>query len=184
MSGPGFSGTVMDPTGAPLAGASISSVPRVTRYTKLFAGSARTRSAKDGSFTLLVPPDPNLEIVASHANWALSAPERFEIVAGTERTDVELHLRVGGTITGIVYDGSGEAYEGAYLSVGSLRHFSHGGGTTQEVRTDSSGRFRVERVPPEEITIFATNHRGGLLARKVVSLAPREVLEVALGKKP
>lgn len=150
-------GLVLDPTGAPAARARVA--VRVGGASALRAQrDARTgESDAEGRFLLDKLPPGEIELVATHDAWAASAPATVQVRA-PERTDgVVLTLRLGGTLTGEIYDTRGEPVAGRDVHV-----FSISAGETQRLKSDDAGRFAAERLTPGNFQVVAEPTRAEL----------------------
>ncbi|MFN0242309.1 MAG: carboxypeptidase regulatory-like domain-containing protein [Planctomycetota bacterium] len=148
-------GLVLDPSGTPAARA---------RVAVRAGGASALRAPRDGRsgetdpqgrFVLDKLPPGEIELVATHDSWAASAPATVQVRA-PERTDgVVLALRLGGTLTGEVFDTRGEPVAGRDVHV-----FSISAGETQRLKSDGAGRFRAERLTPGNFQVVAEPTRA------------------------
>ena len=143
-------GMVVDPSGSPVAGASVSidHPGEPLRFRNDMDGLSDDR----GHFTLENVTGASVSLVARHTDWAASEPVAVDLAPGTSRADVLLHLRSGGRVTGEVFDAQGRAEAGQNVSLGGM-FFGFGG--EQATTTDGSGRFAFEHVTPGKITVTA-----------------------------
>ncbi|HEY6967677.1 MAG TPA: carboxypeptidase regulatory-like domain-containing protein [Candidatus Angelobacter sp.] len=128
-----LSGTVTNTSGAPIAGASVTS------------GSISARSAGDGSYTLLDVPAGSSTITASLSGYN-SASTQVTVVAGQNAVPaLQLAPINPGAITGSVVDSGAHPITGAAV---------RGDGLT--VMTNSSGSYTLNNVPAGSVTLTAS----------------------------
>ena len=149
-------GTVLDPDGKPLAGASISGL--VGPY----EGGSETLAGAEFTVTTLNPARPRY-LVASHAARKLAGAR---VVRGDEPGSLDLRLEPWGTVTGRLVDGDGHPIAGARIGMGYRGEGGAAvpglGGRSPEERllTDGDGRFRVEGVVPGLKAVFWATKQG------------------------
>ena len=81
-----------------------------------------------GRFSFDDVPSASSTLAASHESWAASEPFPVDVPPGATAEDVVLQLRVGGTITGEVYDEEGKPDAGQAVGAsGDGFGFSFGG---------------------------------------------------------
>lgn len=144
-------GVVLTPEGRPAAGAEVVAAGgdfivgegSMTISLSLGSGSADTGSIKTiadarGRFVLEGLGSGNQTLRASHDDWA---PGRLtEVASGS--SGVEIQLKEGATVLGVVVDPDGQPVAGAKIGGAALRAES-----TPKGVSDERGRFRLERVP-------------------------------------
>ncbi len=145
-------GLVVDPAGNPVPEATVRASAGPSGPFGQEGSSQQTGSDAEGRFSLEFPGQA-LSLVASHEAWAESEPLAVEIGPGSEREDVVLALRVGGTITGEVYAADGSPQAGIRVGAGDMPFWF--GQDGQGVTSDASGRFVIEHVTPGKITVTA-----------------------------
>lgn len=113
-------GRVVDPGGAPVAGATVTThVSKDQQAT--FEADAMTKqveTAGDGTFTLVAYPGP-LYVQAFAVGVGEGVAELHDLVPG-DLTEVEIQLRALGSLAGVVQDESGHPVEGVTVT-SSLR---------------------------------------------------------------
>ncbi|QDV06581.1 Nickel uptake substrate-specific transmembrane region [Planctomycetes bacterium Poly30] len=151
-------GVVVDPSGAPVAGA------EVRRDAGGFGfggrggpggGGGSVKSAKDGTFELAALSPGSQVLVANSDDWAPSEPTTFEVVPGADTLGAVLTLRLGGTIVGVVRDDAGNPWPGRRVT-----YASGGGpiamfGAESATDTDARGAFRFDHVAPGKWVVNA-----------------------------
>lgn len=172
-----ISGLVVDPAGAPIAGATVEfgdgeAVMGAFRFSMESPGLTDV----EGRFTMENVPAGAQSLVARHDDWAVSEPVVVEPVAGGTIDDVVLRLRVGGRITGEVFDEEGNPIAGknvnCNLGMGSMGFGDEG------VVTDESGWFLFEHVDPGKVTIIARPSNQEMFTTMA---ADDEDMEAAMG---
>ncbi len=146
-------GTVYAPDGAPLTGAKVSvTVEQMETIAKL-AGQLEVPEAfttEGGTFRLEGLATGSLSISATHPDYAASEVVAVEISAGNVTSGVELQLRMGGTLAGIVYGADGEPASGAQMFIQDMSTFE-----TITHRTEPDGTFRKEMMRPGKWQVTA-----------------------------
>ncbi len=161
-------GVVLDPSGAPVAGAHVLDEQNVASIFTVHAVDETGKTDARGAFTLGGLSPGALELVAEGSGWAPSTPLVLELAAGQEVGDLVLQLRVGGTITGEVLGSSG----GGEVFVASLSFEFYEG-----FPLDAEGRFEARGVPPGEVQV-SLETEGWLELTQEVSVAAGETVHV------
>lgn len=144
-------GLVQDPFGLPVAGAEVELSTGEPAWMRAGSRLAKksARSEANGTFLLTDLRGGALRLVASAKGFARSLDVPVNVAAGAEYADVVLVLRVGGRLTGEVFDGGRAAS-------GMLVQATFTGTMDQSVGfTDSSGRFEIEHLVPGSYQIVA-----------------------------
>ncbi len=167
--GSSIAGVVLDPLGAPVAGASVSfgASSDVTAFGNFDdSGSSETQSDDEGRFEF---ESGRLEgfVRATHEDWAASEPLALALTPGEALVEVVLRLRVGARITGEVFDDEGKPDVGQNVTCagGAMAAMSMGFGAERSVTTDGRGRFVFERVTPGKVTLSAAPSEEELMSR-------------------
>ncbi|MCH2107622.1 MAG: carboxypeptidase-like regulatory domain-containing protein, partial [Planctomycetes bacterium] len=114
------SGVVLTPTGAPAANAMVTIRDRGSAMLSTVSEdlkNASTRSDGSGRFVLEDLPSGALDLFATADGYAASVPLKVTLIAGEETADLRLSLRMGGTITGEIYNKDGELTSNATIQV-------------------------------------------------------------------
>lgn len=127
-----ISGRVTDEAGKPLADARIRATGGLGFEEEDVLFYAEAKSAADGSYSIPNAPVGSGGLSARAAGYS---PSRQPAVQ--RRTIVNLTLKKGGTIRGIVTDPAGKPADGATVITGSLA-----------AKTDSAGAYELAAVPP------------------------------------
>ena len=146
-------GTVLDPSGAPVAGATITThVDVAQRMQRLRGKSAdpKAQSAEDGTFTLEGLGAGAAAIVASHEEFSSREPAPVELRTGETTRGVVLRLRKGATVTGEVYGPDGKPAGGVRVLAQTA-----GGLDMSTKNADSQGLFKIDNLAPGSWTITA-----------------------------
>jgi len=180
-------GVVRSPAGAPVPGATIAL--RLDSATTWPGDARMLRADGDGRFVAEGLSPGTQALVASARGFASSAETRVEVLSGA-RSEVDLTLRAGAAITGLVLPSAG--------AVGGRVVVATGPGA-EVAATDETGRFalaglapgtwRVELRPEGHVqgrkpgvTLFIDpTLSGGPRAVKTVELAEGETAHVELG---
>jgi protocatechuate 3,4-dioxygenase beta subunit len=143
-------GRVLDPAGHPQPGARVGgAAPREQPWN---GGGTKVTTDAAGLFRMEKVPGASIGLVASHPDWADSEPVSVELRPGEAHADVLLTLRVGGRVTGEVFDAGGRPEAGQNVTCGAgPMDFGNGNST----RTDAAGRFVFEHVTPGRVTVSA-----------------------------
>jgi uncharacterized GH25 family protein len=140
------SGVIFTPSGAPAQGASVRVKTALSPMISSFSSDLSEPTALSGSageFSLSGLRSGEIELVASTTGYAASAPLPINLTSGEERSNLRLELRLGCSITGVLYDSEGELASGATVQI--LRPSDY---STQLTSTDDEGFFQVENLEP------------------------------------
>ena len=111
-------------------------------------------SDADGRFSIQVPPGTQV-LAAVAEGFVKSDPVEQDLVPGAVHVDVDLHLRLGGSIAGEVLDKQGEPVEGWMISTNRGTEFN-----THSTMTDVKGQFVLENMLPGGYQVVAINTGG------------------------
>jgi hypothetical protein len=143
------SGTVVDPSGAPVQRAHLhlDSV----RPTAVFEGSGEENVTTDseGRFSCSHVAPGQARITASADDWASSATTAVDVTPGGTTGDLRIVLRRGGRVTGEVLDAAGRARTSCGV------HLSSFAGEWKDTQTDERGHFEFDRIAPGAYQIQA-----------------------------
>ncbi len=128
----------------------------VVLYTDL--GARRTRTAGDGTFTIVDLAAGSARLVVRAAGFA-SASRDVALAANGGRRPIALdrtELARGGAVEGVVLDGRGDPIAGARVASGLVpTYLAVGGGPSDVAVTDARGRFRLVDLPEGAVTLEA-----------------------------
>ncbi len=153
-------GIVVDPDGNLVPEATVTASVGTSGPFGGSDSSHQTASDATGRFSFEIP-EQAFSLVASHGRWAESEPVMVEVAPGSSRSEVVLALRVGGTITGEIYDARGQPDAG--IQVGISPTFLWFGLEQASAVSDASGRFILEHVNPGKATVSAMPREDDLL---------------------
>ncbi len=155
-------GIVVDPDGNLVPEATVTASVGSSGPFDPFGSESSHQTPSDGAgrFSFEIP-EQAFSLVASHAQWADSEPVMVEVAPGSSRSEVVLALRVGGTITGEIYDARGQPDVGIHVGISPT--FFWFGLDQEGAVSDASGRFVLEHVNPGKATISAMPREDDLL---------------------
>ncbi len=146
-------GHVRDASGAPVSGASIEiNTGEPSWKARVVAGPKKpgATSGDDGVFALASLSAGHVALVADAKEHAKSLPIELDLVAGTEAKDVDFVLRAGGTLTGEVFDDTGEPASGLMVQLTDPQNFEQ-----QMAFSDGRGTFKFEHLEPASWQVVA-----------------------------
>ncbi len=132
-----ISGVVYHPSGVGLAGAEVSFGDVVT------SDEVVTESGEGGAFSLKELPGNGGLIDAHFGDLLLPEPFVFDSLPGTQVKDVQLHLVLGGRLTGLVLDPDGKAEPATTIEVRRV-----GFGNLRKAVCDAEGKFELPPLSP------------------------------------
>ena len=146
-------GRVVDPSGQPIAGATVR--PELNMMQALATASGKydgneARTAEDGTFVLGGLSEGTVSLVAHHPEFVESEALPVEVVAGETAEGLDLGLRYGGTLVGEVFDDAGEPAGGVMVFLQNTKNFM-----PVMFRTDPDGTFRRDSIQPGTWTVSA-----------------------------
>lgn len=155
-------GRVLSPAGDPIASARVTLHLEMQDYFRTMMGSSEvpeTTTREDGTFVLADMPSGTHSLYATHAEFAASEAVAVETQPGGLQEDVVLRMRVGGLVTGEVYDKEGELAEGQtvimQLPTGRDQRYA---------QTDMDGFFEFTNVTPGgwQVIAMLADDEGGM----------------------
>ncbi|MEM7308449.1 MAG: carboxypeptidase-like regulatory domain-containing protein [Planctomycetota bacterium] len=147
-------GLVVDPYGAPAPGAKVSLELELAAMMRAMStgGIPEVRCDAEGRFRMEDLDAGSLNLVASLDGFARSEAVPCEVEPGALLDEVVLQLRIGGTLTGELYDDVGEPDPGTMVIAQKLPGY----GMRHLITTDSEGLFRVEHIEPGNWQVLAS----------------------------
>jgi protocatechuate 3,4-dioxygenase beta subunit len=175
-----LAGTVVDPTGAPVAGAEVDFQP---------VGEARpwhlrpAVSDENGRFELAGLPPTTTEVYAVHADWAPSERSMAVLAAGALLTGFVIELRPAGRLTGEVYRDGRPAAGREVLVLGDT---DEAGGSAV---ADGRGRFELGGLAAGDYVVTPVRDLDSELSAAdleaaAVTLVAGQTTHVVLGLPP
>jgi len=146
-------GKVVDPSGAPVAGAKVTlQIDNAQRLQRIRGEiqAPEAISAADGAFTLEGLASGTSSIFAAREGFAPSETATVEARAGQPAEGVVLQLRKGATVSGEVYGKDGKHANGAQIIAQE-----QGSWLPSLKRSDANGEFVFENLAPGPWTISA-----------------------------
>jgi uncharacterized GH25 family protein len=140
-------GIVVDPSGHPIAGATVTIETDQQTSIARMQGSVEvqeTHSDEEGNFHLAGLSAGAVGVIAKHGDFAPSESALVTVEAGMVIEHLVLNLRNGGTLTGEVYGRDEELASGVTVMLQNPANL----GIPTITKTDGKGFFRIEHVPP------------------------------------
>jgi protocatechuate 3,4-dioxygenase beta subunit len=154
-------GTVVDTSGGPIAGASL----RLAPVGRLFGGP-EARSSADGSFALEGARDGEYELWADATGYAASNGKTRVTVAGEPVSGIEVRLDRGTAVVGQVTGVASDAMSRVRVRVEGAGSFGLSGAAV-----DHRGQYRIENVAPGSYRVVAERGDSGATAAAEVEVA-------------
>lgn len=159
-----LAGTVVDPDGNPVRGATVRlrdpSTVTSTPWGMSFGGVEETGVTNaEGAFELTGIAPGSYELFATQSSWAPSEARGMEVRAGDAQTALVIELRRGGTIHGFIYDAEGRPDSGRSIMAFTQGANARGQNTTT---SDERGEFTLERLQPGTYQVMAQPDMGKL----------------------
>ncbi len=182
-------GVVLSPDGDPVPGAEVAIAPpgsggRRSEMMEMLAvpGAPPRLTDIEGRFRFPgVRPDKPFVASVRASGYVKTESDPITASVADELAPIEIRLKIGATLAGVVRDQSGEPLQGASIRVtvkGASRGFvGMGGGETQPTGPD--GTFRIPNLQPAEITVTATHPRY-LTARQDAQLTDDTATDVEI----
>jgi carboxypeptidase family protein/PDZ domain-containing protein len=152
---PGIRGRILDAGGDPVAGANVRLVSSRPAYRVL----GDVKSGGDGGFSFLEPMVGAVRVIADHDPGGTASSAELRVEQG-RTIEVTLVLSTASTLVGTVVDTDDHPIAGAALSLDGAPWIA------RSTTSDSSGTFRLTRVPQEATSVVAAarGYRAGRVA--------------------
>jgi hypothetical protein len=154
--GAAVSGRVVDTAGTPVAGAYVTrhDTGRVWMTGNLEKEAVQT--TKTGEFTFDAVPAGTFRFVARDGELAPGSSQPVTVDGSTETKGVEIVMKPGGVVAGIVVDKSGQpaAFAAVQIAPKDVTEFQNWGGM-RKATADDKGRFEVKALPREAVRVRA-----------------------------
>jgi hypothetical protein len=192
-------GTVLDPTGKPIAGARVSRAGEVDEsvgttiemggmtFFVRFPGAEDRTPTTDAKGRFEVPSVKPLDegealVLKARADGFFPGEVRIEALpVGKEKSGVVVTLEAGKSfLEGVVVDDLDKPVKGADVAADSEDN-----GRVGATKTDAAGRFRLERVAtkqPVQIGVSADGHQDGAAEKVAVDTKDTRIVMRRLGK--
>jgi protocatechuate 3,4-dioxygenase beta subunit len=146
------SGRVVDPSGHPVAGATVSAdVPGGNGGPFNFGNDdVSADSDENGNFAIDAVPSGTIQFTASAEDWAKSEPLSAQIAPRQTTSDLVIVMRTGGRLTGEIFDASGAPHAGR-----AIQMFSMDAGDMRSMIADAAGRFEADHLTPGSYQLIA-----------------------------
>jgi protocatechuate 3,4-dioxygenase beta subunit len=185
-------GKVVDPSGAAVAGATVTWQADTGDLILNLVGLApkiTATTSKDGLFELHDLPSGSLTLTATAAAWAAPEPQTLDAMPDEVVEGLMFTMLTGGSISGEVLDDEGDPETGALVQIQTT------GGSKQTItHTDENGEFLVEKLEPGKWQVIAissdvqdvTDQAEMLknLKMDMVDVVDGETVHVILGSPP
>jgi carboxypeptidase family protein len=145
-----IAGTVVDPAGQGVAGASVSARLGTSGRNRWESREATT--GKDGSFEITDVPASSSNVVATADDFAPSAASVVEVAPGERVAGIVLALTQGGRLEGEIYTSAGAPDPGRGIMAQNFAAAGRGGGSGE---SDAAGRFVIEHLAPGPYQVMA-----------------------------
>ncbi|MBL9018963.1 MAG: carboxypeptidase regulatory-like domain-containing protein [Myxococcales bacterium] len=151
VSGAPVSGRVVDPAGAPIAGARVR-YEGVSDWTQ--APSDAIETGADGRFRIAALPAGSFRFEARHDEHAPGVTDTLVLDGATAREGITIQLRPGAVLEGVVLDAARVPVPAARVRV---REETAGlpMQRTRQVTTDAAGTFRFAGLPRTSVHVVA-----------------------------
>ncbi len=173
-------GRVLDVDGTPAFGAIVSARPTGESYS---ANQRPLKTGADGKFRFEKLRRFAVTLMAAADDRAPSKELALELVPGQALEDVELVLRIGGTVEGRVLDAEDRPRPDVTVTL------FHAAGVPRKrtVQTGPDGTFRIEHFVPGTVTVSADLPASSTRLfnlNSTVELEDAQVVRVQLGGRP
>jgi protocatechuate 3,4-dioxygenase beta subunit len=152
------SGVVADPRGVAVPGAEVEVATGEPAWMRQVSSTKSPSAIADdqGRFTITGLKGGQVKLVATAKNHARSLDTPVDVPPGEERSGVVITLRVGGRLTGEVFD-AGRPAPAMLVQATLLSTANQATGFT-----DASGRFTIDHLEPGsyQVVAISTNRRG------------------------
>ncbi len=140
-----ISGTVTDPDGDPVEGATVTAAWYLSAETDA-NGEYLIESLPSGNFSVQFTPPPGSDLAPELYDDSYTVPTPIRVTDGELTPGIDAQLAVGGEISGTITDPDGDPLEGAEVRVEA---WSGGWGETWLTAVSASdGSYTVKGLPP------------------------------------
>jgi hypothetical protein len=167
-SGHEIAGRVVDETGLPVGGATVSARAPSAGFAVTVGGRNDPVTDEGGEFTLEGLADGSYRVTARKEGYAEASTEELVRLEGRSVYGVELRLSVGAAITGQVL--GLEFDELASVQVMAMQ--AGAAGVPSMGQVDYEGRYRLDHVAAGDWMVMANVGRGGKSVRENVTVEP------------
>ena len=145
-------GQVVDPQGAPIAGAAIQARRRGPRW----GSRSSATSGPDGRFEIAgLAPEGRYDLMATYPGYASARAE--SVPSGT--TSVTLHLAAGARLRGVVRDAQSSAPVVAFnVSILRVRGALQRDSVSSDAFMDARGQYEISGLPPGDYAAVAAGY--------------------------
>lgn len=181
-----ITGRVVDPQGAPVAGALLSSADSTYGNTSaddflagLVMSLATQRDARtnaEGYFELSNLSPALYRVVVEHPGFTSETMRDLSVTEGQETSLGDITLRVGGVVRGAVIDQAGLVLSRGFVTLISTSE----SGLQYQTRTDSDGRFEFQHVRPASYKLSATRSSPSSSSDAFQAIIDQQASEVSI----
>jgi hypothetical protein len=147
-------GTVVDASAEPVPGATIGTIASAPRIYQERVVS----SDQKGRFQIRGLMDGKIGVVASHLSYAETRLENIEVDSTARPSELEIVLRRGGALEGVVRTRDGTDIAGRTIQVHPQGRPYHS--MERGARTSEDGSFRIEHLPAGKLTASLQHTEG------------------------
>lgn len=149
-------GTVVDTSAEPVPAATIQAIVAGSRAYSMMEGAVS--SDQKGRFQIRGLMDGKIAVVATHPGYAETRVDGIEVDSTAGASEVEIVLRRGGALEGVVRTRDGTDIAGRTIQVHPQGRPYHS--MERGARTSEDGSFRIEHLPAGKLTA-ALQHTEG-----------------------
>ncbi len=154
------SGRVVDPGGAPVAGARVTYHGASNWSQQADARFDGVETGKDGTFAFPALPAGSFRFSAAHESLARASSQLVTLDGKTEVRDVVITLAAGAIVRGKVVDAQKQPLPGARVRIGVTARQRMIFEPPRQAFTDGTGAFEIKGLPRGELTGVALHETG------------------------
>ncbi len=169
-------GRVVDPHGQGVPEAQLMLIPEGRGGSGGFGGeNLRADSRDDGSFAIHRVPAGRITLLCFAPGLQDSRASGLEVPEGGELANLELAMKAGATVTGVVHDPEGEPVVGAYVQLQNYR------GGRKRALSDGDGRYLLGGLVATTVSVAADHDDYPRVAREVELEAGNNDVDLVFG---
>ncbi|MFH0792642.1 MAG: carboxypeptidase-like regulatory domain-containing protein, partial [bacterium] len=169
-----LSGQVVDPTGAPMAGAGVAVLPRVFENPSNLSDEVlRATTDADGRFEISGIPPEVVEVEAGMAGFLVSEKQTLDLKTAGMKISPHLALRTAHFIAGKVTDADGNPLGQA--TVFAFRGNQYSRTELGSTQTTNDGTYRIALLPEGKIEVGASAPWGDNYTQHDISVDRQDI---------